>query len=162
MNNEEWRPMVGWEGIFSVSSFGRIRKETQFGRWPVGYITHGTKNYWGYMVFAPKYNGRISKPRGIHLFVLESFLSMRPLGLVANHKDGTKSNNKIENLEWITYGANNTHAYRTGLSKRPKLNMSIANDIRQSQDSYAILANKYNVTKQAIYAVKRGISYVSP
>lgn len=39
---------------------------------------------------------------------------------VINHKDGSPSNNKLENIEITTYSANNTHALRTGLRKKVK------------------------------------------
>lgn len=55
----------------------------------------------------------------IHVVVAETFLEI-PKGfkrseLIVNHKDGIKSNNKLNNLEWATYSWNSKHAYLTGL-----------------------------------------------
>lgn len=51
----------------------------------------------------------------IHRLVLEAFVGKCPEGLEANHKDGVKANNHINNLEWITHLENAQHAVKTGL-----------------------------------------------
>lgn len=53
--------------------------------------------------------------KNIHILVLEAFIEPRPNNLVANHKDGIKENNSINNLEWVTYSENLKHAFETGL-----------------------------------------------
>lgn len=42
-------------------------------------------------------------------------------GLVMNHKDGAKTNNRLSNLEEVTWSQNNAHAMRTGLRRPPCL-----------------------------------------
>ena len=46
----------------------------------------------------------------IHHIVCEHFIGPRPDGLVTNHKDGNKLNNRIENLEYVTIKGNIRHA----------------------------------------------------
>ena len=53
----------------------------------------------------------------IHRLVAETFIP-NPLNLpCVNHKDGNKLNNHVSNLEWVSYGENNSHAIRIGLKK---------------------------------------------
>ena len=52
--------------------------------------------------------------------VAETFLGPRPPGMVINHKDGDKGNSAAQNLEWVTSGENNSHAYRTKLRHRTR------------------------------------------
>jgi hypothetical protein len=54
--------------------------------------------------------------RSIHRLVGEYFLAPKEGAPCINHKDGDKHNNRVENLEWVTYAENNQHAYDTGLN----------------------------------------------
>lgn len=47
-------------------------------------------------------------PRYIHRLVLEVFSGLKP-GHECNHKDGNKTNNSLENLEWVTKSQNQRH-----------------------------------------------------
>ncbi len=54
-----------------------------------------------------------------HKVIAETFLPKpSEKHIVVNHKDGNKTNNVIENLEWVTQKENIAHAWRTGLSTR--------------------------------------------
>jgi hypothetical protein len=59
-------------------------------------------------------------PRYVHQLVLEAFVGPRPPGHQANHKSGSKCDNRLENLEWVTPSENSRHAHRTGLVRRER------------------------------------------
>ena len=59
------------------------------------------------------------KPKTIHRLVAETFIEGDHDGLQVNHIDGDKTNNRVENLEWVTGSANIMHAYRNGLKIPP-------------------------------------------
>lgn len=57
----------------------------------------------------------------VHRLVAEAFVEGYKEGYQVNHKDGNKKNNHAKNLEWVTAGDNQRHAYSMGL-KMPKIN----------------------------------------
>ncbi len=60
--------------------------------------------------------GCLIKRWSVHRLVAMVFLEYFP-GLVVNHIDGDKRNNHVSNLEMVTQGQNNSHAYKIGLKK---------------------------------------------
>lgn len=64
----------------------------------------GAVNPAGYKLFRIQDDSKVTKTWGLHRLLAYVFLkgSFKP-GLVVNHKDGVKSNNEIDNLEWVTY-----------------------------------------------------------
>jgi hypothetical protein len=60
----------------------------------------------------------------IHRLVAICFLVCPDETYIVNHKDGNKTNNNVENLEWVSRSENAKHAFRLGLNKGKKIKVS--------------------------------------
>lgn len=95
MNAEEWRPVLGQEGIYEVSSLGRVKRVAPGrGTWP-GRILKPKLDDKGY------YQVRIAgRTQRIHRLVLAAFFG--PSDMLGRHLDGNPKNNSLENLRYGT------------------------------------------------------------
>jgi len=133
MTSEIWKPVIGFEGRYEVSSLGRVKalareilySDGRRGRLP-GKILRGSQMQTGYVCVT--FDSRTR--RCIHQVVAEAFLGAAEYRQTVNHKDGNKTNNCVENLEWATYKENNAHARRSGLNNQhgEKSNLSKYSD----------------------------------
>jgi hypothetical protein len=115
---EVWRPISGYEGLYSVSNLGRIRNELGFDkRWFAGRILEGTKTKKGYIRIALSREGK-KKFYRVHCLVASAFIGKCPTGMQVNHKDLNKSNNRLDNLEDMTPLQNIRHFYSSGLKRK--------------------------------------------
>ena len=116
---EEWRPVVGWEGWYSVSNLGRVRRESM-GRG--SYPGRILKPRWNHLQRYPQVSlsrGNKVTPHYIHRLVAMAFLGSSPAGKEQiNHRDGDRTNNAVSNLEFVTSSENVRHALRLGLRRR--------------------------------------------
>lgn len=118
---EEWRDIPEFEGLYQVSSEGNVRS--------LSHLSSNAKRYKGRMLKSATggkqpyagvrlSNGAIKKHRTVHTLVAEAFLGPRPDGMVINHIDGNKRNNRASNLEYCTFQDNVRHAMRNNLLNR--------------------------------------------
>ena len=92
-----------------------------------------------------------------------------------NHKNGIKTDNRAENLEWVTDSENQKHSYANGLNSRnglnngmSKLNYDIAHRIRAEYMmknitgiTQAKLAERYKVAENTIRQVIKNKTWVA-
>lgn len=114
MTEEIWRPIVGYEGLYEVSSYGRVRsldRYVKYSNGPIhlhkGMILNPEKDKDGYLQVILYNNGKIHQIK-IHRLVAQAFIP-NPQDLPqVNHKDEVKTNNSVDNLEWCNakYNAN--------------------------------------------------------
>ena len=103
---EEWKPIKGYEGLYEVSDWGRVKsleRDYIVGNNAVRHqdviILKPWKNGDGYLHVLLSKNGK-RKTFKIHRFVAEAFIPNPNNYEVVHHKDHNKLNNKVENLEW--------------------------------------------------------------
>lgn len=117
--NETWKPVRGFEGLYEVSNYGRVKSLAKFRKTKSGYVTKD-KILNGYykneypIVCLRKDNKRFE--HYIHRLVAIAFLGYKG-NMEVNHIDGCRTNNFIMNLEWTSHSGNIKHAYNTGLCK---------------------------------------------
>lgn len=99
---EIWRPW-GNDERYSVSNKGRIRGPRKLLKPVLQSI--------GYYTISHRKFGTVS----IHRMVAETFLEGN--GETVNHKNGIKTDNRLENLEWMSMADNCRHAFDAGLTK---------------------------------------------
>ena len=92
------------------------------------------------------------KIKFIHNLVGDAFLGQNS-EMDINHKDGNKSNNILENLEYVTRSENLKHAYSKGLRKM-KLNYDSILNIRNSKETGVSLSKKYGVSTAMISLIR--------
>ncbi len=119
---EVWKPIHNYEGLYEISSFGRIKSVgSAYGK-PYNkkngvllsqFIARG-----GYWTINLTFNGK-GKQFSVHRLIGQHFIDNPENKPWINHKDGVKSNNSLSNLEWSTISENTKHAYDIGIVVNP-------------------------------------------
>ena len=114
LNQQEiWKDIQGFEGMYQVSNLGSIRSIIKK---PFLAMVLA-KDKTGYLSVQFSVKGKKYRHR-VHRLVALSFIDNVYGSPVINHKDGDKRNNRVNNLEWTTYRDNAVHAMRIGLSPK--------------------------------------------
>lgn len=120
---EEWKTIPGYNGIYQVSSDGRVKNA--YGHF---LKAETTRNGYKRVVFYDR------KKFSVHRLVALTFIPNPENKEVVNHKNGIKTDNRVENLEWNTWSENEKHAYAAGLKS--------VSEERRRQMSKAMIGNK--------------------
>ena len=110
-----WRIIPGFVQ-YEVSNRGEVRRRVASSRGhPAGYLLTPDIDKDGYAVYDLWIDGK-QHNRGAHTLVARAFIGECPASKQQiNHKDGVKTNNSPENLEWVTCLENHRHAIAHGL-----------------------------------------------
>src|SRR5690625_5243285 len=120
MVREVWKDVSGYDGVYKIINLGRIKSVDRIngkGARIKVKVLKIMKNKSGYLT-VHLYNGsrKNIKLHYIHRLVAQEFLG--DSDETVNHKDGVKTNNNVDNLEWVSHSKNIKHAYKKGLMKR--------------------------------------------
>lgn len=107
MKKEYWKPVVGYEGHYQVSNFGRV-KSIKFGKEII--LKQHINIKGGYYYVCLLKNGK-HKNYYVHRLVAQAFIPNPDNLPEVNHKDECKTNNVVSNLEWCDRKYN--HNYGT-------------------------------------------------
>lgn len=126
-DNQEWRDIPGFEGLYQAGSFGEIRSVDR----KIEATTEGGTRYTqtlkgtvlrqtvsgatkAYRKVTLSKNGKTLRAL-VHRLIATTYLEPPDeRATEVNHKNGIGSDNRVENLEWITPEENKEHAYRIG------------------------------------------------
>ncbi len=161
---EEWRPVEWTGGAYEVSNLGRLRsvRGTGAGRWYRLRKTRIDSNGYPSVVLGPCTGRRTCR---IHCLVAAAFLGPRPKGHDVNHKDANKTNNRADNLEYVTELENTRHALALGLVPEGKGHPKLTDDqVRQIRRLHRVtppreVAAQFGVSRSTIQNVWYGVCY---
>lgn len=110
MEKERWKDIPGYEGLYQASNLGRIRSLPNSSRNSVRVLVSYKKKS-GYHNVTLCKNKKVKYYR-THRLVALTFLPNPENKEYVNHINGDKSDNRLENLEWVTASENALHAHR--------------------------------------------------
>ena len=176
MTQEKLKDIPGYEGLYAITSDGRVWTYPK--KWKTGLGTvrshngkfmKSNKDSYGYLQLDLAKN-KIKHKYLIHHLVAFAFISSHPKNEVINHKNGVKTDNRVVNLEWVSCGENIRHAVKNGLRPGPAGEKQW-NSVLKEKDIPIIrkmygdgvdqptIAKLFNVTRYAISAIICGRSW---
>lgn len=119
---EEWKDIKGYEGFYQISNLGRV-KSLYFNKEKI--LKPSSPK--GYLQITLHLRGEV-KTKPIHRLVMEAFNPIDGMNNYdVNHKDENKTNNRIDNLEWMNHKDNCNYGNRN-----KKISNKQRNDIKKS------------------------------
>lgn len=160
MISEQFKIIPGYEP-YEISNLGRLRRKGKVLTTPsskVGYYRKCLKD--------------LKKNLLIHRAIALCFVPNPNNYPEVNHIDGNKSNNRIENLEWVTRKQNAIHAYKTGLmhdqngEKGPRAKLS-AKEVLIIREALSVgfgqtkIANYFKVDPSTINLIHKRVNWTN-
>lgn len=153
---EVWKPVVGYEGFYEVSSLGQV-KSVRYNR-----MLKGFPNIDGYPQVGLCINYKKRHFR-IHRLVLEAFEGLCPYGHEARHfPDQTKTNCRLDNLQWAPTAVNMQDNVDKGCYNNGQLSDEQVREIRTIDLPYGKTneyCRKLGISRTTFHVVRRGEAY---
>ena len=116
-------PVKGYEGFYEISKHGIIRSVERVistgagNRKILSHVISTRINNCGYVEIRLSKEGN-RKSTFLHVLLAKVFIPNPEEKPEINHKNGVKTDNSLENLEWVSHSENVRHAYNLGLCKK--------------------------------------------
>lgn len=164
LSNEIWKPIKDYEGLYEISSYGRIKSLARKTKTKIikdEKILKIFKRYTGYIQAKLCKNSKLYHPI-VSKLVAEAFLKKPNYKCVANHIDCIRHNNHVDNLEWISQSQNTRYAFLIGNKSQKgeknngaKLTMEKVNQIREFKKendhfSQQQIADHFNLKRENV------------
>jgi len=126
LNNEIWKDIEGYEGLYQVSNYGRIKSLAR----EIEYVARNQYTEYirkqkveerimktgfdkdGYVQVGLSLNGKV-KTKRVHFLVAKAFIPNPNNYNCLNHINEVKTDNRVENLEWCSIAYNNAYGSRS-------------------------------------------------
>jgi hypothetical protein len=172
---EIWKDIKGFEAIYQISNLGRVKSLKRS-------ITH---SYWGKVNLSERikkafidrcgyysvmlHKESVKKSFSVHRLVALAFIPNENKKLDVNHKNGIKTDNRLENLEWMTRSENVIHSLKTRL-KIPKNGNQVHNSILSKENAIKIkyehkdlthkqIAKLYGIDSSLVSKIRRNLNW---
>jgi predicted XRE-type DNA-binding protein len=159
LNYEIWKPIPEYEGLYSVSNFGRVKKhgKSLFPNFGNKIMKQNFSREY-LVVGLSGYDGK-RKTFRVHRLVAMTFHPKLNAFLVeVNHKNSIKTDNRAENLEWVTHQSNSQKMFIDG-NYSIKLTPEMVIEMKKMLNNGCIqkeIAKKFNVSRSTVSEIKKG------
>ena len=132
--SEAWADIKGYEGLYQVSTLGRIKSLPRRGTYSEVHILKVSDDGKGYLQVGLCKNS-IYKSHKVHRLVAEAFIANPDNLPEVNHKYENKSNCHVSNLEWCDRSYNVNYGSRTSKTQKPVIQLTKSGEILTTYES---------------------------
>lgn len=175
---EEWRSVVGYEGLYEASNHGRVRclpRSVEVNGHPhrlSGRELAAATRHDGYSQVGLSREGK-KRSMKVHIVVARAFIGPRPSKHDVNHINADRADNRVANLEYVTRSENNVHSMRLGRMRVPSLSGEQSPGAKLTEESVRYirsmrgvksthaLAKELGVTQAVVWRAQVGITWRS-
>lgn len=159
IDNEHWKDIEGYDGMYQVSDLGRVRSRKS-GEWKV---RKSVKNKDGYLTVClfkdNKVNGFF-----VHRLVASAFIpNSDETKTTINHINEDKTDNRVSNLEWCDRKYNNTYndIHHRRKTKRRKVKDLYDPNLTYEQNIEVFKVNGIECSEYTIWKLRKDLNLIN-